>query len=323
MAPAAPVLREVALDDKYTLESGRVYLTGAQALVRLLMLQRQRDQRGRASTPPASSPATAARRWAASTRRCGRRAKFLDARHIAFQPGLNEDLAATAVWGTQQVNLFPGAKYDGVFACGTARARASTAAATCSSTRTPPARRSTAACWCWPATTTRRKSSTLPHQSEHAFAAAMMPVLYPARCRRSSTSACTAGRCRATRAAGSASSASPTRSRARRRSTSIRRARASSCPTTSRCRRAACRIRWPDASLDQEARLQDYKVYAALPYCRVNRLNRDRHRLARTPRLGIVTTGKSYLDVRQALDDLGIDERDARRASGSASTRSA
>jgi indolepyruvate ferredoxin oxidoreductase len=67
-------------------------------------------------------------------------------------------------------------------------------------------------------------------------------------------------------------------------------------------------IRWPDAFLATEARMQDYKVYAALHYCRVNRLNRvviD----SPNPRLGIITSGKSYLDVRQALDDLGLDER--------------
>ena len=69
-------------------------------------------------------------------------------------------------------------------------------------------------------------------------------------------------------------------------------------------------IRWPDGFLATEARMQNYKIYAALHYCRVNRLNRiviDSPK----PRLGIVTSGKSYLDVRQALDDLGITEADA------------
>ena len=69
-------------------------------------------------------------------------------------------------------------------------------------------------------------------------------------------------------------------------------------------------IRWPDAFLATEARMQDYKIYAALHYCRVNKLNRiviD----SPQPRLGIITSGKSYLDVRQALDDLGISEADA------------
>ena len=69
-------------------------------------------------------------------------------------------------------------------------------------------------------------------------------------------------------------------------------------------------IRWPDPFLATEARMQNYKVYAALHYCRVNQLNRiviDSPK----PRLGIITSGKSYLDVRQALDDLGITEQDA------------
>src|SRR6185369_6228027 len=66
-------------------------------------------------------------------------------------------------------------------------------------------------------------------------------------------------------------------------------------------------IRWPDQPLDQEFRLHKHKLYAALAYARANRLDRvviD----SPNPRFGIVTTGKSYLDVRQAFDDLGIDD---------------
>src|SRR5439155_9140021 len=69
-------------------------------------------------------------------------------------------------------------------------------------------------------------------------------------------------------------------------------------------------IRWPDTPLDQEARLHRYKLAAAVAFARANRLDRiviD----APQPRFGIVTTGKSYLDVRQALDDLGIGSAEA------------
>jgi len=69
-------------------------------------------------------------------------------------------------------------------------------------------------------------------------------------------------------------------------------------------------IRWPDAPMAQELRLQHDKIYAALAYCRANGLNRiiiD----APSPRLGIIASGKSYLDVLQALEDLGIDARHA------------
>ena len=79
-------------------------------------------------------------------------------------------------------------------------------------------------------------------------------------------------------------------------------------------------IRWPDPPLDQECRLHRYKLAAALAFARANRLDRiviD----SPQPRFGIVTTGKSYLDVRQALDDLGIDEARGRRDRACASTR--
>ena len=173
-APIAPehltpelheALRDVTLD-KYTLERGRVYLTGTQALVRLPMLQRQRDVAGR---PQHRRLHLRLSRLAARRPRPGAvegEEAPRSARTSSSSPGVNEDLAATAVWGTQQVNLFPGAKYDGVFAHVVRQGPG----------RRPLRRRvqarqrrrhvaSTAACWCWPATTTRAKSSTLPHQS--------------------------------------------------------------------------------------------------------------------------------------------------------------
>ena len=156
MAAAAPVLRDVSLDDKYALDSGRVFLTGAQAFVRLLILQRQRDALAGLNTAGfvsgyRGSPLGALDQslWKAKP--------FLDRAHIKFQPGLNEDLAATAIWGSQQVNLYPGAKIRrrvlDVVRQGTRRR---------SLRRRVQAREprghvaSTAACWCSPATTTAR-----------------------------------------------------------------------------------------------------------------------------------------------------------------------
>ena len=104
----------VNLDDKYLLDHGRVYLTGTQALVRLPMIQRQRDLAAGINTAGfisgyRGSPLGAYDQalWKAK--------KFLKEKHIFFTPGVNEELAATAVWGSQQVGLFAGAKYDGVF----------------------------------------------------------------------------------------------------------------------------------------------------------------------------------------------------------------
>ena len=104
----------VSLDDKYILDSGRVYLTGTQALVRLPMMQRQRDLAAGLNTAGyitgyRGSPLGGFDQalWQAK--------RFIKNSHIEFQPGTNEDLAATALWGTQQIHLYPGARYDGVF----------------------------------------------------------------------------------------------------------------------------------------------------------------------------------------------------------------
>jgi hypothetical protein len=152
--PASDGLRPVTLDDKYELEHGRVFVTGVQALVRLLMLQRQRDRAAGLNTAGfvsgyRGSPLGGLDQalWKAE--------KFLKRSDIKFQPGLNEDLAATAIWGSQQVMIYPGAKVDGVFAMWYGKGPAWTAAATCSSTAISPAPRSTVASWCSRATTTR------------------------------------------------------------------------------------------------------------------------------------------------------------------------
>jgi len=101
-------LAAVTLDDKYTVESGRIFLNGIQALVRLPMMQRQRDVAAGFNTACfisgyRGSPLGGFDQalWSAQ--------RFLDKSHIKFQPGVNEDLGATAVWGSQQVGMFPGA----------------------------------------------------------------------------------------------------------------------------------------------------------------------------------------------------------------------
>jgi indolepyruvate ferredoxin oxidoreductase len=308
-APFSAALAGASLDDKYELESGRVFVTGVQALVRLLLLQRQRDQRAGLNTAGfvsgyRGSPLGGLDQalWKAQ--------KFLDRSRIRFQPGLNEDLAATSIWGSQQVNLYPGAKVDGVFAmwygkgpgvdrCGDVFKHANFAGTSKHGGVLVLAGDDHAA-----------KSSTLPHQSDHQFSAAMIPVLYPSSVQEiidlglhgwamSRYSGCWVGfKCVSDTVESSASvSIDPGRVQI-------------VVPDDFPLPPDGVSIRWPDAFLATEARMQDYKAYAAIHYCRVNRLNRiviDSPR----PRLGIITSGKSYLDVRQALDDLGIIEADA------------
>jgi indolepyruvate ferredoxin oxidoreductase len=115
-APAVPVpLKDVSLDDKYTATSGKIFLSGIQALVRLPMIQKLRDEQAGLNTAGFVSGYRGSplggldeNLWKAKG--------HLEAKRIRFVPGVNEDLAATAVWGTQTVDLIGPAKYDGVFA---------------------------------------------------------------------------------------------------------------------------------------------------------------------------------------------------------------
>ena len=107
-------LIRATLEDKYTLETGRVYLTGTQALVRLTLMQKALDRaHGRNTagfvTGYRGSP------LGGLDQEFGQAGHLLRDSDIKFQPAVNEDLAATALWGSQQVNMFEGAKYDGVF----------------------------------------------------------------------------------------------------------------------------------------------------------------------------------------------------------------
>ena len=112
--PPLPEILSDTLDDKYTATAGRVFLTGTQALIRLPMMQRERDLAAGLNTAGFISGYRGSPLgnldlglWKAK--------QHLADHHVTFQPGINEDMAATAVWGSQQVGLFPGAKYDGVF----------------------------------------------------------------------------------------------------------------------------------------------------------------------------------------------------------------
>ena len=145
------MLSAVTLDDKYELDTGRIYVTGIQALVRLPLVQRRRDVAAGLNTGGfisgyRGSPLAAYDRelWRAKPR--------LEAHHIHFQPGVNEDLAATALWGSQQTTLDPEAKYDGASVFGMARAPGWIAQAMRSNRETMPVPTPTVASWCWPVT---------------------------------------------------------------------------------------------------------------------------------------------------------------------------
>ena len=301
----------VTLDDKYVLESGRVYLTGTQALVRLPMMQRHRDLAAGLNTAGyisgyRGSPLGGFDQalWQAK--------KFIKKSHIEFQPGTNEDLAATALWGTQQIHLYPGARYDGVFGmwygkgpgvdrsgdvfkhanyAGTSRHGGIVALA---------------------GDDHMAKSSTVAHQSEPAFISAGMPVIHAASVQEyldwglhafemSRYSGLWVGFKVLSETVDSSASVHIDPHRLEIHT-----------PADHHLPPDGVHIRWPDDWLGQERRVYQVKIPAALAYWRANRL--DRLMMGRPDaRFGIVTVGKSYLDVRQALDELGIDDAEAER----------
>jgi indolepyruvate ferredoxin oxidoreductase len=297
---------EISLDDKYALTAGRVFLNGTQALARLPMLQRERDVAAGLNTAGFISGYRGSPLGGLDQTLWKARA-HLEAHHIRFQPGINEDLAATAVWGTQQVNLYPGAKYDGVFAlwygkgpgvdrCGDVFRHANAAGTSRHGGVLVVAGDDHAA-----------RSSTLPHQTDHIFKSVMMPLLVPSGVQEyldlglhgwalSRYSGCWVAFKAVSETVESSASTDVDPWRVR-----------IALPKDFVMPPGGLNIRWPDPPPVQEERLLHHKLYAALAYCRANGLNRiviD----SPAPRLGIITAGKSYLDVRQALDDLGIDE---------------
>ena len=303
-------LAAVTLDDKYTLEHGRVYLTGTQALVRLPLLQRQRDLAAGRNTGCFIAGYRGSPLGGFDQALWGAR-RFIERNHIKFQPAINEELAATAVWGSQQLGLFPGARYDGVFAMwygkGPGVDRSGDALKHGNSAGSAPLGGVLALA----GDDHTCKSSTLAHQSEFAFIDALIPVLNPAGVEdilelglygwaMSRYSGCWVAFKTVAETMDSSASIAIDPGRVE-----------ILLPSDFAMPPGGLNIRWPDMPLDQELRLHRYKLPAALAFARANRLDRiviD----APEPRFGIVTTGKSYLDVRQALDDLGIGEAEAR-----------
>jgi len=306
MAGATAALRQVSLDDKYALDTARAYMTGIEALVRLPILQHQRDL-SRGLNTAAFISGYRGSPLGGVDQAMWKARPFLDRHNIHFRPGINEDLAATAVWGSQQTSLFGDARYDGVFgmwygkgpgvdrsmdvikhanAFGVSRFGGVLAVAG-----------DDHAC----------KSSTLPHQSEHMFIGASIPVLNPANVQEvldlgiygwelSRYSGCWVGLKAITENMDSAISAEIDPGRID-----------IVIPEDFELPADGVHARWPDSPLEQELRLNKYKIYAARAFARANNLNRivvD----SPNPRFGIIATGKAYLDVMQALEDLGIDE---------------
>lgn len=303
-------LDSVTLDDKYTLEQGRAYMSGIQALVRLPMLQQQRDASAGLNTAGFISGYRGSplggldlSLWKAK--------QHLAGRNIVFQPGVNEDLAATAVWGSQQTNLYP-AKYDGVFAMWYGKGPGVDRSGDVFKHGNSAGSSRHGGVLVLAGDDHAAKSSTLAHQSEHVFKACGLPVLYPSNVQEYLDYGLH----------GWAMSRYSGLWVAMKCVTDVVESSASVMIDPHHVRIAlpedfvmppdGLNLRWPDPPLVQEARLLDYKWYAGLAYVRANKLDRVTIDSPHA-RFGIMTAGKAYLDVCQALSDLGLDEQTCSR----------
>ncbi len=302
---------KISLQDKYELREGRAFMTGVHALVRLPMVQRWRDEAAGLNTAGFISGYRGSP-LGTYDMELMRNKKYLDENHITFEPGLNEDLGATAVWGTQQLDIHPeNNKYDGVFGLwyskgpGVDRSMDALKHANADGTAKHGGVLAIAA------DDHGAKSSTLPNQSEHNFMAAMMPELYPASVHEyveygllglamSRFSGAWVGfKCTSetVETSGSVDLSNEQRSII--------------MPTDFEMPEGGLGIRWPDVWREKDVRLQRYKGFAAQAFARANNIDRlvwDSPK----PKFGIITTGKSYSDTRQALYELGITEEVAK-----------
>src|SRR5437868_12522156 len=302
---APSIDREYTLEHKYTRAEGRIFLSGVQALVRLPLMQQMRDRAAGLNTGGFISGYRGSplggfdlELWKAK--------KHLKAAAIEFTPGINEDLGATMVWGSQQTNLFPGASVDGAFAmwygkgpgvdrCGDVFKHGN-AAGTSEHGGVLGLAADDHAC----------RSSTLPHGSELEFVSAMMPILNPAGVQDILDMGLLGwamsrffGRWVGVKTiAETVESSASVNVNPHQLDIVV--------PTDVELPPGGLNIRWPDPPLDQEMRLHQYAMHAAIAFGRANKIDKMVFDSTQA-RLGIITTGKSYLDVLEALQYLGID----------------
>ena len=302
--------KKVTLDDKYDLGTGKVYITGTQALVRLPIIQKQRDKIAGLNTAAfisgyRGSPLGMYDKalWSAKS--------FLKKNDINFTPGLNEDLAATAVWGSQQPGLISKNKVDGVFGIwygkgpgvdrsGDAFKHANIAGTSAhGGVLTLLGDDHTA------------KSSTLAHQSEYAMLDAQIPILNPSNVQELldfgllgwalSRFAGTWSSMKCVTATVDSSASvyvDPERNRIITPEFDM--------PS------GGVHIRWPDDIMEQERRMLEIKIPAVKAFAEANNLNKPIWNEGEK-RIGIIATGKGYAELRQALEDLSIDSSYAKK----------
>ncbi len=300
-------LREVTLDDKYELGHSRIFVTGFQALVRLCLMQKELDRRNGLNTAGFITGYRGSPLGGLDTQFL-RAQRFLEKSDIRFQGGINEDLAATAVWGAQQAELRGEGKYDGVFAMWYGKGPGVDRTGDVFRHANFAGSSKYGGVLALMGDDHTAESSTTAHQSEYHFIDVMIPILNPAGVQEVLDYGLYGwAMSRFTGAWVALKTMHETIESTAAIDASIERVNMV-MPSDFVMPEGGLNIRLNDPILAQESRLHDYKRDAMLAFVRANKLNRTITSGGRNAKIGIITTGKSYLDVRQALDELGIDE---------------
>ncbi len=305
------MMGHISIDDKYLLDSGTALMSAPQAIVRVLLEQARRDRLAGLSTAGFVSGYRGSPLGGIDTA-LQRASRHLDAAGVRFQPGVNEELAATSVHGSQQAGLFPDARHDGVFAVWYGKGPGVDRAGDALKHGNLAGSARHGGVLILAGDDHGGKSSTTCHQSEQALVASMIPVLYPANVQEyldygllglamsRHSGAWVALKCVADTADSTATVAvGPDRGRAVSPSEPL--------PAD------GLNLRQPDSQAAQEQRLVRNKLPAVQAFARANRIDRVVLDSSGRGGIGIVTAGKAYLDVMQALRRLGLDGDGAAR----------
>ena len=300
-------LKKVTLADKYDLTQDRIFVTGYQALVRMCLVQKERDRRAGLNTAGyitgyRGSP------LGGLDYQFQRAESVLKPNDIVFQPGLNEDLAATALWGSQQAELRGEGKFDGVFGIWYGKGPGVDRSGDVFRHANFAGTSKHGGVLALMGDDHTAESSTTAHQSEFNFVDVMIPILNPAGVQEiidyglygwAMSRFC--GTWVGLKCMHETIESTAVIEGHPERLDII-------TPTDFVMPEGGLNIRLRDTILGMEARLHDYKRDAMLAFVRANKLNRVITSGGRKPKIGVITVGKSYLDVRQALDELGLDE---------------
>jgi indolepyruvate ferredoxin oxidoreductase len=300
-------LNHVTLDDKYDLTKSRIFVTGFQAIVRLCLMQKERDRRAGLNT---AGYVTGYRGSPLGTLDLQfiRAQRALDKYDVRFQAGVNEDIAATAIWGSQQAELRGEGKFDGVFGLWYGKGPGVDRTGDVFRHANFAGTSKHGGVLALMGDDHTAESSTTAHQSEYHFIDVMIPILNPAGVQEildyglygwAMSRFC--GSWVALKSMHETVESTAVIDGSLERVNIV-------MPQDFAMPEGGLNIRLRDTVLGQEARLHDYKRDAMLAFVRANKLNKYITSGGRRPKIGIITVGKSYLDVRQALDELGIDE---------------